>query len=144
MIAPSLPQDRAALIDKDFRVTLPYRRWMSDVTKRLAEIEVSAPVDPTTPAALTGIYPVVVAGDPASGYFVSLPPTYARAVNGPVGNTLAYDGSDRLSLVTDDRGTKTMTYDGSGKLIAIAGTGEYPSKTFTYTGDQLTAITVAP
>lgn len=31
----SLPQDRQALIDKDFRVTIPYRRWMNDVTKAL-------------------------------------------------------------------------------------------------------------
>lgn len=60
----------------------------------------------------------------------------------PVSKTLAYDGSDRLSVVTDARGTKTMTYDGSDKLTAIAGTGEYASMTFTYSGDQLTAVTV--
>ena len=59
-----------------------------------------------------------------------------------ISKTLAYDGSDRLSVVTDARGTKTMTYDGSDKLTAIAGTGEYPDMTFTYSGDQLTAVTV--
>jgi len=66
----------------------------------------------------------------------------ARAANATVSKTLAYDGSDRLSVVTDSRGTKTMTYDGSDKLTAIAGTGEYPDMTFTYSGDQLTAVTV--
>jgi len=66
----------------------------------------------------------------------------ARAANEPASKTLAYDGSDRLSVVTDARGTKTMTYDGSDKLTAIAGTGEYPDMTFTYSGDQLTAVTV--
>ena len=57
---------------------------------------------------------------------------------------LKYDGSDRLSIVTDVRGTKTMTYDGSDKLTSIAGTGDYPNKTFTYSGDQLIAVTVNP
>lgn len=66
----------------------------------------------------------------------------ARAANESASKTLAYDGSDRLSVVTDARGTKTMTYDGSDKLTAIAGTGEYASMTFTYSGDQLTAVTV--
>ena len=66
----------------------------------------------------------------------------ARAANQPASKTLAYDGSDRLSVVTDARGTKTMTYDVSDKLTAIAGTGEYPDMTFTYSGDQLTAVTV--
>lgn len=76
MITPSLPQDRAALIDKDFRVTLPYRRWMSDVTKRLAEIDTATgPVIPApTPVALriTGKDPIKVIGNTASGFDVSL------------------------------------------------------------------------
>ena len=33
------PQDRASLIDKGFPVTLPYRRWMSDVTKALLALQ---------------------------------------------------------------------------------------------------------
>lgn len=62
-----------------------------------------------------------------------------------ISKTLAYDGSDRLSVVTDDRGTKTLGYDGSSRLITITGTGAYPSKTLTYNGGgQLTAVTVAP
>jgi YD repeat-containing protein len=72
-------------------------------------------------------------------YFTDL---RARAANAGVSKTLAYDGSDRLSVVTDARGTKTMTYDGSDRLTSVTGTGEYQSKTFTYTGDQLTAVTV--
>lgn len=72
MIKPSLPQDRAALIDKDFRVTLPYRRWMNDVTKRLAEIgEASGPIIPAAPLALTitGSGWIQVTGSIASGNF---------------------------------------------------------------------------
>ena len=141
MIKPSLPQDRAALIDKDFRVTLPYRRWMSDVTKRLAEIdatETDATTTETPALTVTGVGGISVTGSVAAGYLVIA----QRADLTPISKTLAYDGSDRLSVVTDDRGTKTMTYDGSDKLIAIAGTGEYPDMTFTYSGDQLTAVTV--
>jgi len=63
----------------------------------------------------------------------------------PISKGLTYDGSDRLSVVTDARGTKTFGYDGSSKLISITGTGEYVSKTFTYNGfDQLTNVTVLP
>lgn len=39
MITPSLPQDRATLIDKDLRVTLPYRKWMADGTKAIKDLQ---------------------------------------------------------------------------------------------------------
>ena len=41
-----LPQDRAALIDRDLCVTLPYRRWMSDVTKALLALQGAETVTP--------------------------------------------------------------------------------------------------
>lgn len=72
MITPSLPQDRATLVDKDFRVTLPYRRWMNDVTKRLAEPgTASGPIIAGDPVALTigGTGWIVVTGSVESGHF---------------------------------------------------------------------------
>src|SRR5574343_541441 len=84
--------------------------------------------------------------DPATGEVLKWNGT--EWVNGtassqePISKTLAYDGSDRLSVVTDARGTTTMAYDGSDRRTSVTGTGEYPSMTFTYTGDQLTAVTV--
>ena len=76
MIKPSLPQDRAALIDKDFRVTLPYRRWMSDVTNRLVELGTTTGPIIAPPTALdlriTGKDPIKVIGNTANGFDVSL------------------------------------------------------------------------
>lgn len=72
MITPALPQDRAALIDKDFRVTLPYRRWMNDVTRRLAEIGTGTttptPGDPLA-FTITGSGWIQVTGSIESGNF---------------------------------------------------------------------------
>ena len=53
-----------------------------------------------------------------------------------------YDVDGRLETITTYRGTKTFTYDVDGKLTAIAGTGAYRSKTFTYSGDDLTDISI--
>lgn len=47
----------------------------------------------------------------------------------------------KLSLITDNYGTRTYTYTGE-KLTSITGTGIYVSKIFTYTGDALTGIMV--
>ena len=55
--------------------------------------------------------------------------------------TLTYNMDGTLNVITDANGTKTMVYT-SGKLTSIIGTGAYPSKTFTYTGDLLTGIDV--
>jgi YD repeat-containing protein len=60
-----------------------------------------------------------------------------------IDKAISYDGNGRISVVTDSRGTKTMGYDGAGKLVSITGTGIYQSKTLTYTGDNLTGITVS-
>lgn len=58
----------------------------------------------------------------------------------PLDTTLSYIG-DKLDVVTTAAGTKTMGYTGD-KLTSIVGTGIYPSKNFTYTGDLLTGIDV--
>jgi YD repeat-containing protein len=60
-----------------------------------------------------------------------------------IDKTITYDGQGRVSVVTDAQGTKTMGYDGGGKLVSITGTGVYQNKTFVYTGGQLTSITVS-
>jgi hypothetical protein len=58
-----------------------------------------------------------------------------------VGRTLAYTG-ELLTSMTDGYGTQVFVYDGNNRLTSIVGTGKYPSKTFVYTGDQLTSILV--
>lgn len=55
--------------------------------------------------------------------------------------TLVYTG-DLLTSLSDSYGTKTFSYDVDDRLTGIVGTGMYRSKTFAYTGDQLTSITV--
>lgn len=73
MIKPSLPQDRAALIDKDFRVTLPYRRWMNDLTRLALELQAAGAGTGTTtdPLAftITGSGWISVTGSIESGNF---------------------------------------------------------------------------
>ena len=59
----------------------------------------------------------------------------------PLDTTLTYNVDDTLDVVTTASGTKTMGYS-MGKLVSITGTGAYPSKTFSYTGDLLTGIDV--
>jgi hypothetical protein len=59
----------------------------------------------------------------------------------PSSATLVYTG-ELLTLVTDSYGTKAYSYDIDGRLTDITGTGKYRSKTFAYTGEQLTSITV--
>lgn len=59
----------------------------------------------------------------------------------PLDTTLSYNVDDTLDVVTTASGTKTMGYS-MGKLVSITGTGAYPSKTFSYTGDLLTGIDV--
>lgn len=61
----------------------------------------------------------------------------------PVTRTLVYTG-ELLTSTSDAYGTQAFSYDGNGRLDAITGTGKYRSKTFTYTGDQLTGIGVLP
>lgn len=58
----------------------------------------------------------------------------------PLDTTLSYIG-DKLDVVTTSAGTKTMVYTGD-QLTSIIGTGIYPSKNFTYTGDLLTGVDV--
>lgn len=59
----------------------------------------------------------------------------------PLDTTLTYNMDGTLNVVTTASGTKTMGYSG-GKLVSITGTGIYPSKNFSYTGDSLTGIDV--
>jgi len=59
----------------------------------------------------------------------------------PLDTTLTYNLDGTLDVVTTASGTKTMVYT-LGKLTSIVGTGIYPSKNFTYTGDALTGIDV--
>ena len=61
----------------------------------------------------------------------------------PVDRTLVYTG-ELLTSTSDVYGTQTFSYDINGRLEAITGTGKYRSKTFTYTGEQLTAIGILP
>lgn len=56
--------------------------------------------------------------------------------------TFVYTG-DQLTSKTDSRGTQTFGYDGSGTLTSVTGTGSHPSKTFSYSGGNLTAIVVS-
>jgi hypothetical protein len=61
-----------------------------------------------------------------------------------ISKTLTYDAFDRLDVVTDALGTKTMGYDVDDNLVTITGTGIYPDKAFTYDVDgNLTDITVS-
>ena len=48
-----LPQDRAALIDRDLRVTLPYRRWMNDVTKAVNDAQAGTVTETAAPLEVT-------------------------------------------------------------------------------------------
>lgn len=59
----------------------------------------------------------------------------------PASSTLAYTGP-LLTLITDAYGTKTLAYDVNNRLTGVTGTGKYRSKTYAYTGAQLTSITV--
>ena len=73
MIKPSLPQDRAALIDKDFRVTLPYRRWMNDLTRLALELQAAGtgtiPTSDPLALTITGTGWITVTGSVESGNF---------------------------------------------------------------------------
>lgn len=88
--------------------------------------------------AVTGAAPTGGAGGDLAGTYPS--PT-VKQVHG-VSATLGYDGNNRLSTYTSAYGTKTFTYDLNGVLQSINGTGIYANKTFSYTGPQLTGITV--
>lgn len=130
MIKPSLPQDRAALIDKDFRVTLPYRRWMNDVTKRLAEIgEATGPIIPNAPLALTitGGGWINATGSVESGNFT------IRQRDGLTTDELA-EGSSRYANHT--AGEFDFTTDADYTLTA----GEYRNASLTVT-DSGTVLT---
>lgn len=59
----------------------------------------------------------------------------------PLSKTLTYNLDGTLNTISDSAGTKTMVYT-DGKLTGIVGTGAYPDKTFTYSGDALVAVTV--
>jgi YD repeat-containing protein len=67
---------------------------------------------------------------------------YVKTVRG-VSATLTYDGNGRLSTLTSALGTKTMTYNPDGTLASIAGTGQYRSKTLSYSGGKLASVTVS-
>ena len=51
--------------------------------------------------------------------------------------TFSYNGDDQLTLITDSKGTQSFTYDVSGNLINISGSGSYSSKNFIYDVDGL-------
>lgn len=56
--------------------------------------------------------------------------------------TLTYNADGTLNTMTDPNGTKTMVYT-AGMLTLMTGTGNYRSKTFTYSGTQLTDVIVS-
>lgn len=58
-----------------------------------------------------------------------------------VSKALTYNPDGTLATITSIDGTKTFTYSG-GRLVGITGTGKYPSKSLTYTGENLTAVTI--
>jgi len=66
--------------------------------------------------------------------------TIAASADASLSKTLSYTGT-QLTGIVSSAGTKTLSYTGS-KLTSIVGTGEYKSKNFGYTGDQLTSVTV--
>jgi hypothetical protein len=61
----------------------------------------------------------------------------------PVSKTLTYTGS-LLTQIVDAYGTQMFSYDVNGNLTSVTGTGKYRSKTFTYSGGNLTSIAVTP
>lgn len=61
----------------------------------------------------------------------------------PVSKTLTYTGA-LLTGIADAYGTQMFSYDVNGNLTSVTGTGKYRSKTFTYSGGNLTATVVAP
>ena len=61
----------------------------------------------------------------------------------PLTTGLTYDGQGRVSTVTTAQGTKTFTYTGN-QLTYIAGTGDYKNKTLAYDGSgKLLSVTVS-
>lgn len=57
--------------------------------------------------------------------------------------TFSYNDDDQLTLIIAANGTQSFSYDISGNLINIVGTGSYASKNFSYDGeDKLTGITI--
>lgn len=56
-------------------------------------------------------------------------------------STLTYDISGNLSSIVTARGSKTFGWD-NGLLLSISGSGEYVSKSFTYTDGVLTSINI--
>lgn len=52
-----------------------------------------------------------------------------------------YNPDGSLQSVVDSQGTKTFSYDAYGRILQVIGSGKYPTKTFGYTGDQITSIT---
>jgi YD repeat-containing protein len=82
--------------------------------------------------------PVVLGGDLGG----SSSNGYAKTVRG-VSATLTYDGNGRLSTMTTSIGTKTMGYNPDGTLASITGTGNYRSKSFTYSGGKLAGVTIS-
>lgn len=61
----------------------------------------------------------------------------------PVSTTIAYDGQNRVSVITTASGTKTISYNLDGTVASVVGTGSYKTKTMTYSGGLLTSITVS-
>lgn len=85
-----------------------------------------------------GIGPAALGGD-LSG---TTDNGYVQIVRG-LSSDITYDGQNRVSVITTALGTKTMTYNIDGTLASITGTGNYRSRTFTYTAGALTSVTVS-
>ena len=71
--------------------------------------------------------------------------TTTQSISGSLLNgvsaSLTYDISGNLSTYTSVKGTKVFTYS-IGLLVSISGSGEYRSKTLSYSGNILQSITV--
>jgi len=89
-------------------------------------------VDVTVPGGVTGLQ-LLQANAPLD----------ARVVlqEEPIDRVLSYTG-ELLTGTSDAYGTQVLSYDVNNRLTGITGTGKYRSKTFNYTGDQLTSIDV--
>ena len=106
MIKPSLPQDRAALIDKDFRVTLPYRRWMNDLTRLALELQAAGAGTGTTtdPLAftITGSGWISVTGSIESGNFNVTQRTGLTTADLAEGSNLYHTDARRSEVLVAD------------------------------------------
>lgn len=77
-----------------------------------------------------------------TGQVLKAGPVWGNDLAQPVDKTLAYNLNGTLQSITTPLGVMTFSYNPDGTLAQIVGTGEYKTKTFTYSGGKLVQITV--